>query len=348
MPNITRRTVLHAGLSLPIATLPALNALAAGPYDEAQLQPGPLPQIEDGSFTVAVLPDTQNYCERAPDGFYQQTKWLVEQKKQRNIQAVLHLGDITNRNTTEQWQVAQKAMRQLDGHLPYFFVPGNHDYSNGGGARDRTSLLDNYFPVSHYRDLPTFGGTYDREPESMLNSYHLFSVGDRKFLVLGLEFGPRKDVIRWANEIASKHKDREAILITHAYLFHDDQRYDWKQHGDKQRWNPHGYPLAKTGNQDVSDGEELWNGLVSQHENFILTLNGHVLYDGLGRLSSKSPDGNTVHQMLVNFQMKPQGGDGWLRLLEFRKNNTIGITDYSPTREQINASPQNNFTLELT
>lgn len=348
MPKLTRRTVLQAGLSLPIATLPALHALAADPYEGAKLQPGPLPDISDGTFTVAVLPDTQNYCQGAPEGFYRQTQWLVEQKEKRNIQAVLHLGDITNRNTPEQWEVAQKAMRQLDGHLPYFFVPGNHDYGEGGGARDRTSRLDEYFPISHYRDRPTFGGTYDREPESMLNSYHLFSVGDRKFVVIGLEFGPRKDVVRWANEIAAKYKDREAILITHAYMYYDDNRYDWKQHGDKQRWNPHGYPLAKSSDQDVSDGEELWQNLVSRHENFILTLNGHVLVDGLGRLSSKSPKGKTVHQMLVNFQMKPKGGDGWMRLLEFQKDNTVQIVDYSPTRNEVNASAQNRFTLELT
>lgn len=348
MFHVNRRTVLQAGLALPIAGLPGFHALAEGPYDDAQLQTGPLPELDEGSFTVAVLPDTQNYCERAPDGFYLQTKWLVEQKENRNLQAVLHLGDITNRNTTEQWEVAQKAMRQLDGHLPYFFVPGNHDYSEGGGARDRTSRLDDYFPISHYRDLSTFGGTYDREPQSMLNSYHLFNVGDRGFLVIGLEFGPRKDVVRWANDVAAKHKDREAILITHAYLYHDDQRYNWQQHGGQQRWNPHGYPLAKAADQDVHDGEELWQGLVSQHENFIMTINGHVLYDGLGRLSSKSPSGRTVHQMLVNFQMKPNGGDGWLRLLEFRKDNTVRVLDYSPTRKEINTSPQNSFTLELS
>ncbi len=347
MSSVSRRSVLQAGLSLPLVALPSFGASAADPYVDAQLQSGPLPDLEEGSFTIAVLPDTQNYCERAPDGFYQQTQWLVDQKVERNIHAALHLGDITNRNTTSQWEIAQKAMRQLDGHVPYFFVPGNHDYGEGGRAGDRTSLLDKYFPIAHYRDLSTFGGTYDAEPESMMNSFHLLTVGDRQFLVLGLEFGPRKDVVRWANEVVEQHKDREVILITHAYLYHDNDRYDWKKHAGQQRWNPHSYPLAKGSDQDVSDGEELWQELVSRHENFILTINGHVLYDGLGRLSSETSSGNTVHQMLVNFQMKPNGGDGWIRLLEFRKDDTIQVIDYSPTRQQFNASAQNSFVLEL-
>ena len=67
---------------------------------------------------------------------------------------------------------------------PYFFCPGNHDYSDGGGCKDRTTRLNDYFPVAQFRDRPTFGGIYDKEPDRMENSYHLFSAGGRDFLVL--------------------------------------------------------------------------------------------------------------------------------------------------------------------
>jgi hypothetical protein len=107
-------------------------------------------------------------------------------------------------------------MGALEGKIPYFFVPGNHDYGDGGLCQDRTTRLNEYFPVSQYfpvsrfRNTPQFGGTYDKEPDRMENSYHLFSAEGRKFLVLCLEFGPRKDVVRWANEVVGKHSDREA------------------------------------------------------------------------------------------------------------------------------------------
>jgi hypothetical protein len=52
-----------------------------------------------------------------------------------------------------------------------------------------------------------------------------------------------------------------------------------------------------------------------------------------------------VPQVLVNFQMKPNGGDGWLRLIEMRKDGTMQTYDYSPTRKQMNASKQNQFTI---
>jgi hypothetical protein len=98
----------------------------------------------------------------------------------------------------------------------------------------------------------------------------------------------------------------------------------------------------------VQDGQELWDNLVSKHDNFLLTLNGHVQHDGLGHLQSKNAGNKNVHQVLVNFQMKPNGGDGWLRLLEFSSDGkSIDAIDYSPTRNQCNVSDQNRFRMRF-
>jgi predicted phosphodiesterase len=353
MSNITRREVLKAGAALTMS--PAMLAMvestasAADPYADAKLVAGEPPKLQPGSFTVAVLPDTQNYSERYPDTYFAQTNWIVENKKDRNIACVLHLGDITNGSTPAEWEVAAKAMRVLDGKLPYFMVPGNHDYSEGGKCLDRTTRMNDYFPVGYYRGRSTFGGVYDKESDRLENSFHLFSAEGRKFLVLALEFGPRSDVVRWANEVVARHKDREAILITHAYMYYDDTRYDWKKYGSKQSWNPHNYGVAKATGDDMTDGEELWTALVSKHDNFVLTLNGHVLNDGLGRTVTTTPSGRNVHQVLVNFQMRPKGGDGWLRLLEFRPDGkTVQVYDYSPTRNERNESAQNQFAMTFS
>ena len=72
-----------------------------------------------------------------------------------------------------------------------------------------------------------------------------------------------------------------------------------------------------------------------------------MLNDGLGRLTSTAADNRAVPQLLVNFQMKPNGGDGWLRLLEFRPGGELQVYDYSPTRNQANASVQNQFGVPL-
>jgi 3',5'-cyclic AMP phosphodiesterase CpdA len=353
MSNFTRRDILKAGaacaLSPLVAARAAWSADAVDPYADAVLVKGEPPKPEKGSFTIAVLPDTQHYSEKFPDHYLAQTRWIAENIRDRNIAAVFHLGDITNRSTPAEWEIAAKAMSQLDGKVPYFLTAGNHDYSEGGVCKDRTTRLNDYFPVKKFRELNSFGGTYDREPERLENSYHLFSAADRDFLVICLEFGPRADVVRWANDVAAKNKNRAAILLTHAYMYYDDTRYDWAKYGKKQNWNPHSYGVAEASGGGVCDGEELWQRLVSKHDNFVLTMNGHVLQDGLGRTISRSPTGRDVHQVLVNFQMKPNGGDGWLRLLEYRADGTTVQTyDYSPTRNERNESPQNQFAMRLS
>jgi 3',5'-cyclic AMP phosphodiesterase CpdA len=353
VPALNRREMLgHSaavGLAPLLGSLLNSNALAAGPYDDAVFEDGEPAAFASDSFCVAILPDTQNYSEHFPDTYAAQTRWLVENREKRNIACVLHLGDVTNRNSEPEWKNAAAAMKTLDdAHLPYFIVPGNHDYSQSGSCQNRETRFNDYFPRSLFAERSSFGGTYDREPDRMENSFHLYEAGGLKFIVLALEFGPRKDVIRWANEVVSKHHDRSAILITHVYLYYDDSRYDWKALGAKQDWNPHAYPVAKATADDVSDGAELWDLLVSKHPNFLFTFNGHVLNDGLGRLVTKSPLGRDVHQILVNYQMRPKGGDGWLRLLEFKADRTtVEVFDYSPTRHQCNVSGQNRFTLQI-
>jgi hypothetical protein len=333
----------------PLTSLLTGADSAKDPYADGKLVDGEPPMPAKGSFTIAVLPDTQYYSESYPDTYLAQTRWIVEQQKDRNIACVLHLGDITNCNTKEEWENASKAMAQLDkARIPYFLTTGNHDYSEDGGCKDRTTLLNDYFPVKRFDRKPSFGGTYDKEPKGMESSYHLFSAGDRDFLALCLEFGPRADVVRWANSIVEKYSSREVILVTHAFVYIDDTRYDYHQNTRRQGGNPHSYRMAKATKDDIADGEELWQQLVSKHENFAFTINGHVLGTGLGRLSTATPGGRDVPQVLVNFQMRPKGGDGWLRLLEFTNDGkTVEVYDYSPTRKQRNEGKKNRFAMKL-
>lgn len=315
-------------------------------YDDAVLVAGEPPPISSGSFTIVALPDTQKYAKANPEGFLAQTEWIAANRASRNIACAMHLGDITDNNKPEQWDLAVRAMKKLDGAVPYFMALGNHDYSEGGSCADRRTLFNDYFPLATYGKTPTFGGVYDKEPERYENSYHLVSAGGRDLIVLCLEFGPRKDVVRWANEVVAKHHNRAAILVTHAYMYYDNTRYDFAKRGKSQSWNPHGYKVATATGDDVTDGEELWQMLVSKHPNFIMTLNGHVLEDGLGRLTSKAGS-REVHQMLFNCQMRPNGGDAWMRVIEVKADGMADICDFSPLLKQRNEAPENKFSVRL-
>jgi hypothetical protein len=59
---------------------------------------GEAPRPAKDSFTIAVLPDT-HYSEKFPEQYMAQTRWIAESCNDRRTACVLHLGDITNRNT---------------------------------------------------------------------------------------------------------------------------------------------------------------------------------------------------------------------------------------------------------
>jgi predicted phosphodiesterase len=351
----SRRAFLLRAGALSLGCVPFLARAAEAPKTPSKPRPDPYADAvfvdgepeapAAGSFTFAVLPDTQFYSEKYPETFLAQTRWIVENRDKHRIAATFHLGDITNQNTVPQWENARRALRVLmDAGMPLCLTTGNHDHGPRGNGADRSSLFSDFFPVAELSRAPHWAGNYDREPARAENSFHRLEVAGRRFLVLCLEFAPRRDVLRWANEVVAAHADREVILLTHVLVYHDDTRYDWRKFGPKQDWNPHVYGLAKP-DDDVNDGEEIWAKLLSRHENFLLTLNGHVVEDGLGRLVTSTERGHPVPQVLVNFQMKPKGGDGWLRLVEMRRDGTMRTQDFSPTRRQCNVSPQNRFAI---
>jgi len=296
-----------------------------------------------GSWTLVVLPDTQNYSSTYPELFKDQMRWIVQNRDRYNIKYVLQLGDMVNKDVAVQWTNAQTAFAMLDGVVPYAIAPGNHDYSTY--VAPRSTLFTNFFPVARYQTWPTFGGVM--EADRMDNSYHLFSAGGVDWLVIALEFGPRNGTVAWANQIASNYPAHKKILITHAYTYSDETRYDWATKGATQTWNPHAYGTASDPD-GTNDGEELWQKLVKVHPNFVMVFNGHVLYDGLGRLSSTNDFGGVVHQMLVNYQMKPLGGEACLRLVEFLPDGkTVQVKAYSPLYGTYKTDAPNNFTLQL-
>ncbi|HEX6276437.1 MAG TPA: metallophosphoesterase [Polyangiaceae bacterium] len=300
-----------------------------------------LTRFTKGSSMLAVLPDTQVYSVRLPGLYTVQTSWLRNFARRLDVRYALQLGDITNNNTAQEWERARAAMSLLDGVVPLALVPGNHDYGPSGNASTRETKLNDYFSFAATSAMPSFGGAY--EDGKLENTFHLFSIGGRDFVLLALEWGPRDEVIDWANEVMNGFPERDGILATHAYLNNDSLRYDHADTARRQRFNPHDYGTPG----GVNDGEELWEKLVRRHR-FAMTLNGHVLGSGVGYLASVTDRGNTCHQMLSNFQMREQGGEAYLRLLEFLPDGvTVNVFTYSPLFDRFLDEEGQNFTIAL-
>ena len=285
-------------------------------------------------FTIIALPDTQFYLESYPDIFLCQTKWINEQKEELNIVCAVHEGDITNNNIEKEWLAVDAAMSVLDGSVPYCMAPGNHDMGPGGVTSNRdTTWFNKFFGPQRFANQSWYGGHYADGNE---NAYYLFNAGSMKLLVLCLEFGPRDEVLAWAGKIIDNHNKYKVIVVTHLYMYFDDTRV-----GDGDMWNQHKY------DRKANDGDGMWDKLVSKHENILMVLSGHILGDGQGRQISLGEKGNRVHEMLANYQMLEQGGNGWLRIMTFvPAERKIYCKSYSPWLKQYKTDQQNQFELD--
>jgi len=304
----------------------------------------------ENAYTVAILPDTQDYTDTnlnngPPQTFYNMTNWLAANKESLNIQFVGHVGDVTQNNQASEWAVAEKAMRTLDGKIPYSLLPGNHDQASGGSAADHSSVfLDRLFsPEKQAATNPgTFGGVYDQESASSRNNYHTFTATDgTKWLILSMEFGPRDDVIRWAGEVIEKNLDHRVMIISHSLTSwagrHDPASLSLYDEGTGADYG------MRTDPQGANDGETVYRMLSAKYPNVAFTFSGHIFGDGAETNVSYSQYGNPIHETLVNYQngisreitgngneaLGTRGGNGAIRLVTIDpENNAIFTSTY--------------------
>jgi hypothetical protein len=371
-----RRQFLNAAVGATLASTCGFRKTDDVPLPDF---PDPL-QGPQAGFSIAVLPDTQNYAKFAKNQpiFELMTRWLVEYRQAWNLQYVLHVGDLVeqndieegggrgwgDQNSEEQWSSARRALEVCYGELPVLFATGNHDYGIRN-AEDRRTRFNNYFGLV---DNPLVadgrgGGLWVESAPNAFGARTLENAAyqievpiGRPHLVICLEWGPRRAVVDWAREILQREQFQNhlAILNIHSYL-HDDNQRD----GVRNRaGNPHTYGTARHG--DTHDGEDLWQTLVQPSRQLELVVCGHVMGRHVGIRHDQNTAGRVVQQMLFNAQglgggsdERGNGGDGWLRLLTFepdgRRLTTRTLSPYflRQSRDPWNRHSDHSFVIEL-
>jgi hypothetical protein len=307
---------INPTLSVNVSDLDADN-LAVSFYGRAVGSPG-------ANFTIVALPDTQYYSANLNGAttamFVAQTQWVVNNRAALNIPYVAHLGDIVEYGDTNQshWINADSAMSVLfNAGVPHGAVLGNHDQSPAGDPNGTTTFYNQYFGVTRYTGQSYYGGHYGSNND---NHFDLFSVSGMDFIVISFEYDTTQDqpILDWANGLLQTYSTRRAIALVHN--------------------------LIGTGNPGAfsAQGQAVYNALRG-NANLFLMLGGHVA--GEGRRSD-TYNGNTVHSLLADYQSRTNGGNGWLRLLEFSPaNNQIQVRTYSPVTGQYETDADSQFTL---
>lgn len=294
-------------------------------------------------FTVAVLPDTQFYSQTYPETFLAQTRWIAENRAARSIAFVTHLGDIvqnnakgTTRNALE-WQRADAALDLLDGDLatnpdgllPYSVALGNHDTDVMWSKPGVATRYEEYFGAPRYATR----SWYVQDSGLTGNHAQLFTAGGYRFLHLTLQFEPLDSDLAWARGIMARHPGLPTILSTHSYISPSSAgRYAVLQ----------GQPGTTA--DPANSGEQVFQKLVRTSPQIFLVMNGH--FGGEFHQVSTNAFGQPVLELAADYQGRVNGGDGWMRLLEF--DTAVGevrVQTYSPKLDQFERDADSEFTL---
>lgn len=299
----------------------------------------------EDSWTMVLLPDIQSYVkfERNQGIFDLMVAWTAEQIDPLNIGLVLCVGDLVehnnflrgdgingNQSSINQWRAFDRSIARLDNRIPYILATGNHDYGYAN-AENRQTFYDDFITADRNRLNEELLREYYTHPSGMPTLANaVFEFIDPQgipYLILNLEFAPRDEVLEWAARTIAqpRYSDHRVILQTHAYMNSNNERIEWQN-----------YPL-----QDANYGTGVWDKLIYESSNIVMVLAGHIgaADDPEGHLAFKREpraDGGTVTQMVFNAQAlgggwHGNGGDGWLRYLEFMPDGkTVKVRTFSP------------------
>lgn len=222
----------------------------------------------DPTFSIAVMPDTQQEVLRDGDGrMINRARYLVQQRKALDLRFVSHTGDVVNWDTSDhaQYRRAAAGLKPLqDAGIPLSLTIGNHDTlatCPGGSACDaaRTRVLFRTTGVfNRYLDPGPLDQEGAFEPGKVDNTFHVFTAGGASWLVLNLELWPRTSVVRWAQQVVASHPRHNVIVLTHSYLTASGKIYQGR------------------GGYGDTTGTYLYDHLISRYANIRLVFSGHT------------------------------------------------------------------------
>jgi hypothetical protein len=198
--------------------------------------------------------------------------------------------------------------------IPYSIMRGNHDIGNFFDHFFGINLFDHYFGIARFNGRSYYGGHY---ADNNQNNYVLFDFGDFHYISISLDYDPDIDELNWAECVLQTYSDRKAIIVSHSIL--DNPAGDW-----------------------TTPGLNIYNE-VKDYPNVFLMLCGHMHYEGR---RTDIYNGTIIHTLLADYQDYPNGGNGWLRILEIWPiTNEIKVKTYSSYLNKYQTDPDSEFTL---
>ncbi len=193
----------------------------------------------------------------------------------------------------------------------------NAAYSMGPGNHDiPTTLYNTYFGINRFSGKSYYGGHYGSNND---NNYSLFTASGMDFILINLQYEPGSAVLDWADGLLKTYANRRAIVASHSIL---DVDGSWRY-------------------QAIYDA-------LKDNPNLFLMVCGHMHNENM---RTDVFNQNTIYTLLSDYQDEANGGNGYLRLMEFSpSDNKIYVKSYSPYQDtyQIDANSQFELDYDMT
>lgn len=290
--------------------------------DESELISQNTVNINRESEYIYVFGDIQYHTNGGLiDNYVNSLQWILNKYSTGNkVKAVLQTGDLTHNNLERQWISFRDNTSELAQVIPYIPAIGDHDYKwyEGVYIDDRNDThFNEYVGFDKLKSHVVAQFEEGRYENIVVEN----EINGEKIYIITLEFGPRPEVVEWANSYIKSHQDIKFILINHEYL-KAGGGISTSKLKCKNRIRKSKYLTP----------EKLWNQLIKVNDNILCVLCGHV--SSLYAITYSINDyGRKVPQIQHNIQVDKYRKDYWLMQWEFPRNSDSASVSIVNTRD---------------
>lgn len=267
-------------------------------YEANTNKDDPWYKANEDEYTFVFYPDIQETVHYQRELIYKQNQWVADNAETMNLKAVLTLGDLTN-GIYGNWYTAEDAFRIFEeANIPYIPLLGNHDYDDQKNTIDggrETLHFNEFFPYENYASKEYF--LEAKEPGKMDNIVYKFDALGVNYLVFAIEFGPEDSTLEWVSSILDRpeYVDYRAIITSHNIVGRNGCFTDTTNGATT-------YGFSNAEGITVNNGIDMWDKLLSKHDNIFFSASGHVVTDSVMKRIDVGDNGNEVLSMLINGQ----------------------------------------------
>jgi hypothetical protein len=295
--------------------------------------------VNDASFSIMQITDTQYISWMNPSLFYGTTNWIVNNSQEYNLKMVVHTGDLVDTPThTSEWEVANTAIMTLyNNGIPYCWDAGNHDQlppnetANLWLGDSNTDWLGSQYPAFNQTIMKT-------KPYWMSDIFNgkntavAFDHLGYRFLIINIEFLANSSSLDWMQTLIRNNPNANVIVATHDYLNMTD-----------------GYGTRSISNSGILD--YTWGNnfktILDQYPNVFMTVSAHIQSRTTG--ANNKHVGNREEIFFNRQELNNQLGAASVRIYSFNlTSKQVNVSTFALDLQTWLTDSKNQFSFYIT